>query len=226
MKAKISELFCSLQGEGIEQGEKQIFLRFCGCNLDCTFCDGQNKKAGEYILKEDLVKKIEKLKNFSRTISITGGEPLLQSDFLRALLPDLKAKKFRIYLESNGTLPQKLHKIIHWTDVIAMDIKLPSSTGLRSFWGKHRDFLKAAKMKKVFVKVVVTNKTRTEDIDKAVSLVSAAGENLPLVLQPVTPQSGTKRPTGRTLRDFKERAGLNLADVKIIPQFHKIWGVD
>ena len=226
MKAKISEIFCSLQGEGIYQGEKQIFVRFSGCNVDCIFCDEKNKGAGEYILKEDLVRKIEAMRDFSNVVSITGGEPLLQANFLRAILSALKARSFRIYLESNGTLPQKLGEIIDWIDVIAMDIKLPSSTGMRSFWGRHRDFLKVAKRKRVFVKVVVTNKTKIEDVEKAVSIVTTVERGIPLVLQPVTPQNGIERPREETLLDLKTKIGLNLANVRIIPQLHKIWRVD
>lgn len=226
MKAKISEIFCSLQGEGIYYGQKQIFVRCARCNLDCAFCDEKDKRAGEDIPKEDLIRKIQALRNFSDIIAITGGEPLLETDFLTALLPDLKSKKFRIYLESNGTLPGKLDKIIDWLDIIAMDIKLPSATGLEGFWSEHLDFLRIAKKKRVFVKIVITAKTVTREIDKAVSIIAAVDKTLPLVLQPVTPQKGAERPTEKTLSGFRERMALSLTDVRIIGQLHRVWGVN
>lgn len=226
MKAKISEMFCSLQGEGIYHGQKQIFVRCAKCNLDCAFCDEKDKTAGEDIAEEDLIRKIEAVRDFSDTVSITGGEPLLETDFLTALLPDLKSRKFRIYLESNGTLPGELDKIIDWIDIIAMDIKLPSSTGLDGFWSEHLDFLKVATKKKVFIKVVITAKTIIEEIDKAVSIVTAVDRNISLVLQPVTPQRGIERPTEKILSGLKKRMTLSLTDVRIIDQLHKVWGVN
>ncbi len=226
MKAKISEIFCSLQGEGIYQGEKQIFIRLAGCNLNCTFCDEKNKIVKENISQEDLIKRIEALQDFSPTISITGGEPLLQTDFLSAFLPHLKAREFNLYLESNGTLPQSLTKIINWLDVVAMDIKLPSSTGMKGFWEEHRDFLEVAKAKKVFAKVIITDRTKAEDVEKAVSIVTAVERSVPLVFQPVTKKGKIRKPSDKILSDFKAKASLVLDDVFVISQLHKLWRMD
>ena len=113
--AFIKEIFQSIQGEALYIGEKQIFIRFCGCNLSCKYCDTDFKKDEEvkiFGLDKQLSnpvsaeKLLEIIKNYdAKTISLTGGEPLLQTDFLREFLP-LTNKK--IYLETNGTLPEKL----------------------------------------------------------------------------------------------------------------------
>ena len=42
--AIIKEIFSSIQGEGPYIGEKQLFIRFCGCNLNCAYCDTNFKK--------------------------------------------------------------------------------------------------------------------------------------------------------------------------------------
>ena len=69
------------------------------------------------------------------------------------------------YLETNGTLPGELLKIIELIDIIAMDFKLPSSTGGKAYWHEHQEFLKLAMKSKVFWK-------RVNDLD-ALSAVTA-----------------------------------------------------
>ena len=41
---KINEIFSSIQGEGLYIGSKQLFIRFCGCNLKCNYCDTNHKE--------------------------------------------------------------------------------------------------------------------------------------------------------------------------------------
>ena len=107
-EAKIKEIFTSIQGEGPVVGYKQLFIRFCGCNLACNYCDtdfGYNnaqsysaQKLADYIMSEFDLTKIH-------SISLTGGEPLLYSDFLNEFIPLIKSKtQVKIYLETNGTL--------------------------------------------------------------------------------------------------------------------------
>jgi len=60
------------------------------------------------------------------SVSVTGGEPLLQARRLAALLPLLAQRHQPIYLETNGTLPGGLASVLEWVDHIGMDIKLDS----------------------------------------------------------------------------------------------------
>ena len=62
MKLKISEIFYSIQGEGVDMGIPTIFLRLFGCNLRCTWCDSMYAVEGkEYkIMKiENIIREIE-----------------------------------------------------------------------------------------------------------------------------------------------------------------------
>ena len=65
-KTKIKEVFASVQGEGPYVGYKQLFIRFCGCNLNCSYCDTdfdtQNSK--EYGVDE-LIEIVNKNRPFS-----------------------------------------------------------------------------------------------------------------------------------------------------------------
>jgi len=227
LKPKIKEIFSSVQGEGIYVGQPQIFIRFAGCNLDCAYCDTK-KSGGKNYSPFEIVRKVGQVNssNAIDTISITGGEPLLYPDFLLSLLPRLRIKNFKMYLETNGTLPSGFEKIRDFIDIVAMDMKMPTASSAKAFWGRHRDFLRLAVKKRVFVKIVITPKTTIDEIKKAIAIIDDIDCGIPLVLQPVTPAKrvARKAPLGRLL-EFQTLAMTLLGDVRIVPQVHKILGV-
>jgi len=218
MEAKISEIFFSIQGEGIYQFIPQIFVRFWGCDIGCCFCDTRNLS---YKIKslEEVVKEIFSFKNFFyHSISLTGGEPLIQKDFLKSLCRVLKERGQVIYLETNGILYKNLGEVLDYLDIIAMDFKLPSSTQRGPFWQEHREFLKIAKEKEVFVKAVITPSTVKEDLIRAVEIIKTAASYLPFVLQPVFSYELVLH---SKLEEFKRIALDYIERVEIIPQVHK-----
>lgn len=217
-KAKIREIFYSLQGEGIYIGYPQIFLRFQGCNLEgCRFCDTPDSSYKEYTV-EELFRKIISTDKPFHSIAITGGEPLLQVDFLKEFLAHYK-KDFKFYLETNGTLPQNLEQIIDYVDIIAMDVKLPSATGLMPFWEEHRNFLRIAWNSNVFVKAVVSKNTNFDDIATACDIIISIDPYIPLILQPES--SELDEELIDKLQEFQKKALNFLLHVRIIPQIHK-----
>ena len=220
--AKIAEIFDSVQGEGIYSGVRQVFIRFFGCNLNCAFCDTplevySEKTQGE--VQDDVLKYSD-----FHYVSLTGGEPLCQADFLKDLLPDLRASRCKIYLETNGTLPQELQKIIDDVDIIAMDIKLPSSTQGVSLWAEHEDFLKVALKKEVFVKMVITPETDHGDIVQARAIIKNTDPCIPVVLQPSWPDNCAKL-SEKMVSFERELVSSGIRDVRILPQAHKVAGI-
>ena len=220
-KAKITEIFSSIQGEGLYVGQAQTFVRFHGCNINCGFCDEVRKNQFREYSAQELIGAI--IRENNKVVSLTGGEPLLYSSFLKEVLPRLKESGLVIYLETNGTLKNKLLEIIDFLDIISMDIKLPSSTGGSAYWKDHFDFLKASGRKKVFVKSVITNKTTASDIKKAVSIIEEINKTAFFILQPVTINNRVQKI--KKAREFLGLAGSRLDNVRLIPQVHKILGV-
>ena len=224
-EAKISEIFLSIQGEGLYMGVPQIFVRFYDCNLSCSFCDTK-PKSYKMLTRGALMSKILDYKNPYHSLSLTGGEPLLQVDFINDFLSEFK-KFYRkpIYLETNGTLYKELAKLIEHVDIISMDFKLPSSTGNESFWNEHEKFLKIAKRKKIFVKAVIINNTTSQDILYMTSIVKRIDKDIPIVLQPVTATNVADRPKIKNLENLRGLAKQSVGRVDVIGQIHKIIGV-
>jgi len=223
MTGRISEIFSSIQGEGVYFGVEQVFVRFFDCNLQCVFCDTQLDKFSEY----SPAKLLSEIKSYGKnfhSVSFTGGEPLLQKDFLKESLKLVKQEGYRTYLETNGTLPEQLNEVIGQTDIIAMDIKLPSSTNDdEGFWQEHYDFLKSARSKDVFIKAVICLSTTKEDIIRMSELLKSLNYDGVLVLQPNSFEQGWF--LERKIEAFNNICrGYNLRTITL-PQMHKMSGV-
>ena len=229
---EISEIFSSLQGEGPYLGVKQVFVRFGRCNMHCAYCDELENMKEENFSKRSMaevlseIEKLEKEKGEHHSVSLTGGEPLFYTPFLENFLPKLKQKGYTTYLETNGTLPRELERVIKWCDIIAMDWKPASSTKDRSFDKEHERFLKIALKKDVFVKVVITPDTKEEEVRAAIECVKNVSPRIPFIFQPLSEPFGI---SARSLELIEKKlaplAHPALSDVRVIPQMHKIWGV-
>lgn len=222
MKARIVEVFESIQGEGIYLGEKQLFVRFFGCNLRCRFCDTQPHYFTEYEPQE-LFEEIMLYPDDFHSISFTGGEPLLQKDFLKEILTLTHNEGYRNYLETNGTLPQELAGVIDYVDIVAMDLKLPSSTGMGYLWGLHRRFLKISNQKECFLKAIICRATQEEDLREMLGLIKETNRDTILVLQPNSYEDYNQlEPKLENFRDICIQENMTTC---IIPQMHKVIGV-
>jgi organic radical activating enzyme len=241
--ANIIEIFSSIQGEGNYIGYRQLFIRFALCNLNCSYCDTEfepqkfckiEKKPATGIFAEnfnpvstgDLINIVNDFSDFNHhSISLTGGEPLMQSDFLKEFLSGFKFQKInkniKIYLETNGTLPDELNNLINLIDIISMDIKLQSSTKNPVPWEKHNQFIDIAKFKHkdIFAKVVVTDKITANEIEDLVEFI--CNKQIPLIIQPVNSNNKDIVPSSQKLLSIQESMLKKLTDVRIIPQVHK-----
>lgn len=223
MTGKINEIFASIQGEGIYFGQKQVFVRFSGCNLACGYCDTEFESFREYD-SESLLKEIQSYGADYPCVSFTGGEPLGQKDFLKEFLRLVKENGYQTYLETNGTMPDALNEVIDAVDIVAMDIKLPSSSGFADdCWKQHYDFLNIAKTKDVFVKAVVGARTSIEDFLKMLDLFKSLDYHGALVIQPNSLESAER--LDEKLALFKKLCADHSIPSCVIPQLHKMIGV-
>jgi organic radical activating enzyme len=156
-------------------------------------------------------------------LAITGGEPLLQAEYLGELLADARWPRPRM-LETSGTLPKQLEGLLAVVDLVSMDIKLPSNTGESPLWDVHRECLDLARGK-IYVKVLVDDETASDELERAADMVREVAPETPIFLQPITNASGQVTLRSGTLDRLHALARRHVADVRVVPQTHKMLGV-
>ena len=208
--ARLIEVFSAIQGEGLNVGTRQIFIRFALCDLRCNFCDSAHTwKAPRTCRVErspgsrdfethtnpvplsNLLEWVDRQNQpgLHDSISLTGGEPLLHASFLKQFLPQVRQRTgLPIYLETGGHRPEQLAMILPDLDMVGMDIKLPSVSG-ETHWQAHAEFLQHCYQAEVevFGKIIVSRQTHPADLEQAAELVAAISPEIPVFLQPVTP---------------------------------------
>lgn len=240
--ANLIEIFASPQGEGPYVGVPMTFVRFQDCALSCTFCDtpasfkkhatfryeapefSEKFSARENPIDTEALTQIVRAYS-PAVLSLTGGEPLQQSAFIGAWLRRLDGH-YKILLETNGVLPRELESVIERVDIVSMDIKLPSVTGMRAYWDEHAEFLKIAKQREVYVKLVVSEALRIDELEQAVDLVRSIAPKIPFVLQPVTLKGKSSPGIGEArLQELYRLSRQRLEDVRVVPQIHPRLGL-
>jgi len=115
---RVNEIFYSLQGEGMRAGTASLFLRFSGCNQQCTVdthgfdCD-TDFADGRSLTLNDIVKELREADAHCQWVTLTGGEPALQVD--AALIDALHDTGFKLAIETNGSI--KLPDGLDWITV-------------------------------------------------------------------------------------------------------------
>ncbi len=241
----LSEIFSSWQGEGPWAGVKQVFVRLAGCSLGCSYCDtpeARRPSSSSRIERVPLSREFEPVANpltpeevaavvgglwdpSYHSVSLTGGEPLEQVEDLRALMLLLRGASIPTYLESNGTLPAALGRVVDLADFISMDIKLDTAGGTGDLLESHVEFLRIAAARPVFLKAVITCRTDPAEAERAFAALADIKRDAPLVLQPVSLAGGEETPDFELLARFQELASGYFDEVRIIPQMHKYWKI-
>ena len=125
----VNEIFCSLQGEGVQAGFRTVFVRLAGCNLfpnGCSYCDTRyaaESVSGKEMSVQEVVDKVQGYECLR--VCVTGGEPLYQVLELCSLIDHLKFRGYFVEVFTNGTLPTSSRPLK--VDSYVVDIKCPSS---------------------------------------------------------------------------------------------------
>ena len=204
---EVSEVFFSIQGEGVDIGLPTVFVRTSRCNLECNWCDTTYSwEPGEERKVADLAE--EALSYGVKRVCISGGEPLLQELEVAQLAEALEAEGCQISIETNGSIDIEEFPRGPNTHII-MDLKCPSS-GMQD----RNLFTNVTKMRPDDVlKFVIAHQ---EDYIYAKRLLERQRPPCTVVFQPVG---------GLDLRDLAEWVLEDRLDVRVLLQLHRfIWG--
>lgn len=218
---RISEIFLSIEGEGIRTGQTSQFIRFHGCSLNCSYCDSKYACKGSDYTEMTADEIWDALSNYDPCprVTVTGGEPLLRQEQI-----DLIAELSRYYIvnvETNGHVPIKpLLDNPHWniykTATITMDWKSISSGESEKM---NKDNLHLLTNQDV-LKFVVSSE---EDLDQMRDMVHYLDEVNTAVNIYVSPVFGTIDP--KDIVDYVIKNKLHRVTTQL--QLHKlIWSPD
>ena len=158
----LMEAFYTLQGEGYHKGSASYFIRIGGCDVGCHWCDVKESWDADKHPPTAIKTIVEDAHRFSKTIVVTGGEPLIWD--MRPLTNALKAKGMSIHIETSGAYPLTGHW--DWFCLSPKKNKLPTPES-------------AARADEL--KVIIYNK---DDFRFAEEQAKTVSENCVLYLQP------------------------------------------
>ena len=232
---KLSEIFTSIEGEGILFGTKTMFVRLAGCPLNCHWCDTPYAlpmdSGMDYSVEE--VKEIisKNLQPNTYKINFTGGEPLVQYEAVLELAKFVRQKGLRVYLESSCYDAVRFSKVLPYIDICKVELKLRDSkiVNEKQYCNLLKNELECLRQavnssKTTYIKVVVTNSSNLKefkDIVREVFRIAKPSELAGFIIQP---SYRVDEPTLDVLFGFYDTVYPIYDQVRVVPQLHKIIG--
>lgn len=232
-RARVSEIFTSIEGEGVFVGKKTLFIRLSGCHLKCRWCDTKYAlpldSGTDYQIDEikDLI--IKELQPFTYKVNFTGGEPLLQTEAVIELADFIKKHtNLKTYMESSCFDSELFSKVLPYIDICKIEFKTDDSKVVEDeeYDNLILNEIKCLELavesnKATYIKIVVTNSTNLESFKNLVYNISKKikpSEILGFIIQP---SFGIDQPTVNKLLDTYDIVQPMFPEVRIIPQLHK-----
>ncbi len=229
---QLSEIFTSIEGEGILFGTKTLFVRMAGCHLKCRWCDTSYAlpmySGNSYSLES--VKKLiaDHLKPFTYKVNFTGGEPLVQYEAVIDLAKFVRERGLRTYLESACYDSDRFAKLIPYIDICKVELKMRDSKVVdmnhydNLLQNEIRCLRTSVKNHKItYIKIVVTNSTDIKEFAGLVENIFQQVRTADISGFIIQPSDRIDEPTTERLLQFYDIVCPYYREVRIIPQLHK-----
>ena len=242
VRGRVAEVFRSWQGEAGLLGQRQVFVRLAGCDVGCRYCDtewafqapaavpvpGASGERVENPLSAEQVAALVAAADPPEEgrplapVSLTGGEPLEQPDFVEALLNALAPRE--VMLETAGLHGEALARLgprVRW---VSCDVKLPSSSAVPDALARTEAALSTGWLGSVetWFKLVVDGDTSVDEVAAVAALLRRQAPGQRVFLQPVTPLGGSPAVPRERLDAFADALELAGLPVRVVPQVHKL----
>ncbi len=235
LKVRLSEIFTSIEGEGILYGTKTLFVRFAGCPFTCFYCDTPESlplDSGKEYTTEQVCDLIDSsIHDNTYKVNFTGGEPLIQHEAVAELAEHVQKKQIRTYLESSCFDSERFRHVLPFIDIAKVEIKTKDSEFVDA---KHYNRmvenavmcleLAASSKSTTYVKIVASSKTtpkELEDIARQIFSTISSNEISGFVIQPTY---GVAEPSLELLLSLYDAVYPYYIQVKVVPQLHKLIG--
>ena len=198
VKVPISEVFYSIQGEGLHAGRPSVFIRTYFCNLSCSWCDTKYTWFGQESAKEGSEYKLASISELDKELAkyncnhivLTGGEPMLHQASLLPLLKELSTNGYAIEIETNGTIRPK-DDLVDAVEFFNVSPKLSNSGMLNRV---RADILHAfVDSGKAWFKFVICEKRDIEEVREFIDFYNLPGDRVMLMPEGTDKETLLKR---------------------------------
>jgi len=235
MEVRLSEIFTSIEGEGILFGTKTMFVRLSGCPLKCHWCDtpyALSMESGSSYSTAEASRLIsENLQPNTYKVNFTGGEPLAQHKAVMELAHYVKGLGIKTYLESACYDSARFAKVLPEIDICKIEFKLKDSRAVdeKNHATLIKNELECLKLavgsgKITYIKIVVTNSSSLKEFQELLQKMFSMVAPQDIAGFIIQPSHKIDEPTLERLFGFYDVVYPKYNDVRIIPQLHKVIG--
>ena len=224
-----------MEGEGILYGTKTLFVRLAGCPFTCFYCDTEDAlpldSGTEYTVEQATAMIDEMLQDHTYKVNFTGGDPLIQHRAVALLAEHVRSKGVYTYLESSCFDAKRFAFVLPHIDIAKIEFKTSDSEFVKQH--KHKEMveqavrclkLAEASGKTTYIKLVVSSRTKIDEVGELAATVFDAVPKDAVSGFVIQPVYGKEEPPLEHLLDMYDVVRPLYADVRVVPQLHKMIG--
>ncbi len=238
-QVQLNEIFLSIEGEGLFAGTKTLFIRFSGCHLKCYWCDTKYSlpfnSGNSYHFDEAKRLILQNLQPNVFKVNFTGGEPLLQTNALITLAKFVKNElNLKTYLESSCFDWRRFESALPFIDICKIEFKTKDSKIVEPHLYENLlinelkclDLSLNEENKIAFVKIVFTDSINVHEIRNLLHRIFDNPNICNLKGFILQPSYQTDSPSCQKIMEIYDEVYNYYKDVRVIPQTHKLLGLE